>query len=357
MGAHRFVLYLSVTVILLAACERDVEPASLETEGRTETLSTPEERAPTQQGEAAAEPRPTPKERAGQEEGEEAAERLAWVAVEDGDLLALVDLDAGTVVEEHAAPGGPHNIVVTDDGTVATALYASNEVLILRDGQTEAVELGGSPHDVKATDGLFVVANEVAERIDLVSTDGEHLTSIPLTAQPHDAGITPDGSRAWVTMNETDQLAVVDLEAGEVVEYVATGQSPHNLLFAPDGETFWVTDWSGEVLAFTATGEFIESFPVGEEAHHLAFTPDGSEVWVTDHHTRQIYVFDVADRQLVAELPVPGMPHHVNITPDGALAAVADHTNGTVVVYDVDTREQTTTIEVGAGPHGVWVVP
>lgn len=287
----------------------------------------------------------------------EQAEHLAWVAVEDGDAVVLVDLDAGEVVEEHAAPGGPHNIVVADDGTVAAALYASTELLIVDDGEAELVELGGTPHDVKATGDTFVVANEIANRVDIVSHDGEHTDSIDVRAQPHDVGIHPDGREAWVTMNDTDELAVLDLDAGEVVDYVATGQSPHNLLFAPDGETFWVTDWDGPVHAFSADGEPLESFPVGEEAHHLAFTPHGSEVWAIDHATEEAYVFDVEALELLDEVDVPGVPHHVNITSDGALAAVADHTGGAVVVYDAGTREQLRTVDVGPGPHGVWVVP
>jgi YVTN family beta-propeller protein len=218
-------------------------------------------------------------------------------------------------------------------------------------------ELGDTPHDVKATDDVFVVANEIGNRLDIVSLDGEHLTSLSLRAQPHDAAITPDGSTVWVTMNRTDELAVVDIEAAEVVTYVPTGQAPHNILFAPDGETFWVTDWAGPVHAFTADGELLESIPAGHEAHHLAFTPDGAEVWVTDHHTNEVFVIDTETFEILAAIPVPGNPHHLQITGDGELAPVVDHTNGQLVVYDVATREEVATIPVGAGPHGVWNVP
>lgn len=290
-------------------------------------------------------------------EGPEQVTHLAWVAVEDAGALALVDLDEAAVVEEHSAPGGPHNLVVAEDGTVAAALYGATQLLILRDDDATFVELGDTPHDVKATDGLFVVANELGRRVDLVSHGGEHLTSVPVAAQPHDTAIVPDEPVAWVTMNGTDQLAVINLDTAEVTNYLPTGQSPHNILFAPDGQTLWLTDWQGLVHALTADGELLESFTVGEQAHHLAFTPDSSEVWVTDHHTQTIYIFDVEALELVDEVAVPGRPHHLNITPDGELAAVADHTNGTLVVYDVGTRQQVQAIEVGPGPHGVWTVP
>jgi DNA-binding beta-propeller fold protein YncE len=38
-----------------------------------------------------------------------------------------------------------------------------------------------------------------------------------------------------VTLNGTDELAVVDLRARRLVRYVETGQRPHDILFAPDG--------------------------------------------------------------------------------------------------------------------------
>jgi DNA-binding beta-propeller fold protein YncE len=329
-------------LLVLAGCPADEEEQARPEETPPETPSTPE---------GAPEPDPDP-EREG-----EAAERLAWVGVEAGEQFVLVDLDSAEVIERHVTPGGPHNVTVSEDGVAAGALYQGTELAIAAGEDIRFVELGDSPHDVKSTDGLFVVANEVGERLDLVSHDGEHLASIGIDGQPHDTAVSPDGATAWVTINQTDELAVVDLEAGQVVRRVPTGQSPHNVLFAPDGETLWVTDWRGAVHAFDAEGGLIATLPVGEEAHHLAFPPEGGEVWVTDHHTREVIVIDTEAHEVIERIAVPGSPHHVHMTSDGELAAVADHTNGTLVVFEVGTREEVATIEVGPGPHGVWTVP
>lgn len=282
--------------------------------------------------------------------------RGVWVAVEDAGMLALVDLDRRVVVEQRRTGDGPHNLTVAPDGTVAVALYGSTKVAVLRAGEVAAVELGGRPHDVKPGDGRFVIANEAARRVEIVATDGRIGARIDLRAEPHDLDLTPDGRRAWVTLNGTDELALVDLDAAVVVRYVPTGQGPHDIRIAPDGG-IWITDWDGPLHALTADGELLETIPLGIEAHHLAFAPDGSELWVVDHATRKAYVVDAASRKVVAELPLPGAPHHVAITPDGVLAAVADHTNGSVVVFDVARREHLATVAVGPGPHGVWALP
>jgi DNA-binding beta-propeller fold protein YncE len=199
------------------------------------------------------------------------------------------------------------------------------------------------------------VANEDGRRIDLVE-NGTRAGSIPLKAEPHDLAIAPGGTRAWVTLNGTGELAIVDLRARRLVRYFGTGQRPHDILFAPDGRV-WVTDWSGPVHVFDRRGRLHGRISLARESHHLAFTPDGSEAWITDHAAKRIFIVDARRLERVGSLRVRGAPHHVAITPNGTLAAVADHENGTLVVYDVRRRAVVRTVRVGAGPHGVWAVP
>ncbi len=279
---------------------------------------------------------------------------LMWVGVEDADEVALVDVARGKVLARHDTPGGPHNVTVASDGTAAAALYASDRLALVRRGKIRLVDLGGRPHDVKAAGELFVVANEAGRRIDLVRA-GRRAGSVPLKAEPHDLAVAPGGDRAWVTLNGTDELAVVDLRARTVVRYVATRQRPHDILFAPDGR-LWVTDWNGPVHVLNRHGKLLGRVALGEESHHLAFTPNGRQAWITDHAANRVFVVDARRLNLLAALPVSGGPHHVAITSDGALAAVADHDNGTLVIYDVRRRSRSGTIDVGAGPHGVWAV-
>jgi YVTN family beta-propeller protein len=342
-------IFAAVLSLLLGACSQPdpdaeqppedvVDPDVIPT---PEAPDDPEDVAPTPIPDTTPEPDPS---------------REVWVAVEAAGRLVRIDLDANEIVEVHETPGGPHNLVVAADGTVAAALYASTQLAIVRDGQLTFVELGGEPHDPKAIEDRFVVANEAGRRVDLVRRDGTHLASIDLRHQPHDLAITPDGRRAWVTLNRTDELALIDLDTPAVVDYVPTGQRPHDILVGPDGR-IWVTDWGGGLHVFMPDGQLETSLELGAESHHLAFTPDGQGLWVTDHGTNDVFVVDAATAEIVDVLDVPGSPHHITITADGRLAAVADHTNGTVVIYDVASRQQVGVSPVGAGPHGVWAVP
>ena len=278
-----------------------------------------------------------------------------WVAVEEAGALVKVDVRTGDVLRRVRTGGGPHNITVAPDGTVAAALYASDAIAIVRNGHLKRIQLGGRPHDVKVAGNLFVVTNEGAARLDLVSLSGQRRGQIPLVANPHDVAIEPGGRRAWTTLDGNDRLAIVNL-VKRTVRYIPTGRSPHDLLFSPAGRLY-VTDWNGAVHVFDPNGNLIATRPLGEEAHHLAFIPDGRQVWITDHGLHRVFVLRTGTLRIIDRISLAGAPHHVTISPGGRLAVVANHTGGSLLVFSTETRRRVRTIRVGAGPHGVWAVP
>jgi DNA-binding beta-propeller fold protein YncE len=210
---------------------------------------------------------------------------------------------------------------------------------------------------VKIARNMVVVANQATERVQLVKLDGTLIRRVLLKADPHDLAIDPRQRHAWVTLEGSDDLAVVDLlDRNARVRYVDTDGSPHDILFAPDGR-LWVTDWNGKLHVFQGRrGRLVESIPLGVEAHHLDFTPDGRFGWVTDHAARAIFVLRVRTVRVVERIDFAGEPHHVTVLPGGRRVVVADHAGGRLVVYDAETRERVQAISVGSEPHGVWAV-
>lgn len=282
--------------------------------------------------------------------------RCVWVALEGARQIVKVDIDERKVLRRRTVSGAPHNLTIAPSGrTVATTLWSDGGVVIRRRGELMNRALVGAPHDVKIAGGRTVVANQTEARLDVLRDAGRSRRAIRLKADPHDLALRRRGRQAWVTLEGSDDLAVVGIRGGNV-RYVSTGKAPHDILFAPDGK-LWVTDWAGAIHVFSRQGRLLKSIPVGVEAHHLDFTPDGRQVWITDHAAHRIFVVRTRNYSIRKRFRVDGAPHHIAITADGDRAVAADHDNGTVLVYNVNELRRMTTIEVGARPHGIWAMP
>jgi DNA-binding beta-propeller fold protein YncE len=291
-------------------------------------------------------PEPSPNPRA--------EDHIVWVAVEDERRVVAVDVRARKLIRRFPVSGGPHNITVARDGTVAVSLPDVGRIALIRGGRLREVDLGGSPHDVKPWGAFVVVANEGASLIQVVSTRGRIVRAIPLRAEPHDLAPSDRDTTVWASLNGRDELAAVEPGGGSEPRYVATGESPHDLLFGPNRGGLWVTDWDGDVHVFSARGRLLQTLRLGREAHHLAFRPDGSQVWITDHDARRVFVVDTEDRRLLDSFALKGAPHHVAMTSGGTRAVVADHERGSVLIFDAERLRRVGRIPVGAGPHGIW---
>jgi YVTN family beta-propeller protein len=284
-------------------------------------------------------------------DGTQANDRASvWVANEEGRTLTRVDVVTGAVLETHSTAGRPHNLAVSRSGTAAATLPSEGALFLLdATANVQVVALGGQPHDVKSVGSRFIVANEGTRRLQILEGDRRQVGEVPLPAPPHDHAVSEDGRTAWVSLDGTDQLAVVDLETPALDRVVPTGGSPHDLLVSDAGE-LWVTNWDGPLRVYSAEGQPRGRVDLGSESHHLAFSPDGSQVWVTDNSARRVFVVDTATRWVIDSMETPGAPHHVAIV--AGRGVVADST-GAVVIFDAQTRRQSALVPTGAGPHGV----
>ena len=284
------------------------------------------------------------------------------VANRSGGSISFIDLTAG--VEIARVPIGPiipHEVAVSPDGTQAlTGEYG--------------------PED---DHGRHIVL------IDVASATVEARIDLGPNSRPHTPLFLPDGRHAVATMQDSDQLALVDLETRSVVRtYPTGGRDGHMVRLSPDGSRAYVTSRGAEgTLSVIFLDE--ERDPVvietGLGAEGMDVTADGSEIWVANRREETISVidaeslevvatldsrqfsgriamgpngyaivpngggrqapvprfvslWDVASRTLVAEVPLSGEPYEGNfgaLIHDGT-AFVADPGEGLIQIYDLD---------------------
>ncbi len=216
------------------------------------------------------------------------------VANRAGGSVSLIDLE--TRLEVARLPVGPiipHEVAVSPDGRLAmTGEYGPND----------------SP-------GRHVIL------IDILNARIMGRIDLGPDSRPHTALFHPDGQRGLATMQDSDEIAVIDLNRMEVVRtYPTGGREGHMLRLSPDGSRAYVTSRGAEG---TLSVIFLEEdrppvvIRTGPGAEGIAVSPDGSEVWVANRQEETISVIDTGSLQVVATVDSRPFAGRVEIGPGG----------------------------------------
>jgi DNA-binding beta-propeller fold protein YncE len=306
------------------------------------------------------------------------------VANRTGGSISFIDLAAGVeIARVPIGPVIPHEVAVSPDGRLALTSEYGPE-----DNHGRHIVL------------IDVASASVVARVDLGPG-----------SRPHTPLFLPDGRHAVATMQESDRLALVDLEARRVVRtYPTGGREGHMVRLSPDGSRAYVTSRGAEgTLSVIFLNE--ERRPVvietGAGAEGIDVSADGSEIWVANRQEetisviaadslevvatlssrpfsgriemgpdgfaivpngggqaapvpRHVRLWDVASRRLIAEVPLPGEPFEGNfgaLIHDG-MAFVSDPGEGIIQMFDLDgLGNRTVLLENHESPDGMAWTP
>ena len=170
----------------------------------------------------------------------------AYVALEDGESLAVVNLEMSQLFGMVATDLQPANVVLSPDGRYAYIVHwGSNTLQVVNTATRQTV------------DTMLVEAG---------------------AAGWHDLALSPDGRYAYlVGRYYSNSVAVVDLAARELVTTIASGDQPSDIVVSPDGTTAYVTNETGnsvsmlDLVSLTKSDEIaVGSAPLG-----IALSPSG----------------------------------------------------------------------------------
>lgn len=256
---------------------------------------------------------------------------LSWAAPAAADTLivanksdatvSLIDLDSGRVAATLPTGVGPHEVAVSPDGRLAAV-----------------ADYGTGPAPGSTLTVIDVPGARVVKTIDL----GDY-------RRPHGlAWFAPD--RLLVTAEAQQALLEVDPESGAVRRAIATGQEvSHMVAVAPDASRAFVANiGSGTVTAIDLeAGEKLADVATGEGAEGVAVGADGKRVWVTNRAADTVSAVDAASLEVVATVEPGSFPIRAEVTPDGRWVLVSNARSGTITVIDAATAEVARTLELG----------
>ena len=261
----------------------------------------------------------------------------------DGTLLvtdrssgSIAFIDLATRAEVARVPVGeiiPHEVAVSPDGSMAlTSEYGPND-----------------------QPGQHVILMDVATASTVARID------LGPDSRPHTALFLPDGSHAVATMQDSDQLALIDLEAQSVIRTYATGgREGHMVRLSPDGSRAYVSSRLGDgTLSVIFLNE--DRAPVvietGPGAEGIDVSPDGSEIWVANRQVETMSVIDAESLEIVETLDSRRYTGRIEMGPDGfAISPNGGGGGGPVPQYlrlwDVESRSLLTEVSLNDEPRG-----
>ncbi|XHS76965.1 YncE family protein [Burkholderiaceae bacterium UC74_6] len=280
--------------------------------------------------------------------------------------LTLIDPLTHKVVGMQPTGKEPHHLMVTPDGrSLIVADSISNDLMFL-DPHTGAVQrriegiedpyqLGFSP-DHK----WFVTAGLRLDRVDVYRYDGQQMVlarRIPLAKTPSHINFDSSSRFAFVTLQETGEVAAIDLATQTVQWKLKVGDTPAGLWMTP-GDRYLLIGMTGEddvAVVDWHRREVVKRIRTGRGAHNFRDLDDGHHVAVTNRVESTISILDYD--QLVKVADITGLrpgPDDMQLSADHRYLWVTFRFARHVGIIDMNSRKLVDTIAVGRSPHGLF---
>ena len=280
--------------------------------------------------------------------------------------LTLVDPATRHVVGTEPTGKEPHHLMITPDGqSLIVADSVSNDLMFVDphtgkvqrrvEGIEDPYQLGFSP-DHK----WFVTAGLRLDRVDIYHYDGRDMTlakRIPLAKTPSHITFASDNRTAFVTLQDTGEVAAIDLPTQTVLWKLKVGNTPAGLWMTP-GDKYLLVGMTGEddvaVVDWHAR-QLVKKIPTGRGAHNFRNLDDGKHVAVSNRVDSTISILDYTTLTKVADITglLPG-PDDMELSADKRYLWVTFRFAKHIGIIDLSNRKLIDTIAVGRSPHGIF---
>jgi len=243
----------------------------------------------------------------------------AFVANEESQAIAAVDLEALAVARHIPLNGSPSSVISTAKRPFVYALTPAN----------------GTVHEIEVDRLSFNRRLAVA--------------SSALTIQ-----VAPDDSALYVLAREPQSLIRVALDTFKLEWRMPLPRDPLDFALTADGKTAAVSFTSGVRLVDLASRKLAAAAGEGEFGA-VRFLPDSRTLIAADRGERRLSLYDVPSARLITHLPLAVRPDHLYLTGgegpgSNQLFITGEGMDAVVVVYPYHTPEVAETVLAGHAP-------
>jgi DNA-binding beta-propeller fold protein YncE len=281
--------------------------------------------------------------------------------------LNLIDEATRKVVATEAAGKEPHHLMITPDGKTLIVANSVSDNLMFLDPASGHVK--GSLQDIEdpyqlgfSPDGHWFVTNGLRlDRVDIYRYDGQTFTlakRVPLGKMPSHMTFAMDNRTVFVTLQESGEVAAIDLPTQTVKWKLHVGEDPAGLWMTP-GDRYLLIGMTGEddvAVVDWRNPRLVKKIHTGRGAHNFRSLDDGQHVAVTNRVDSTISILDYAALTNVGDITglMPG-PDDMELSGDKRFLWVTFRFSRHVGVIDLTTRKLVDAIAVGRSPHGLFM--
>lgn len=218
-----------------------------------------------------------------------------------------------------------------------------------------------------AVTGTLVVVNKGANTANIIDIEsGEILATLPTGNGPHEVVLSSDGNRAVVTdyggRAGGNTLTIIDVPELAVERKVVLGRHtrPHGIAFLPGDELVAVTseDSRHVVLVRVTDGEIVAAIPTDQGGSHmLAAVASGELIYTSNIRDNSVSELLVAEANHARTFAVPEQPEAIGVTPDGGEVWVGSNARGTVSVIDTSSGQVEEAVGEFSWPYRILFTP
>ncbi|WP_438397108.1 cytochrome D1 domain-containing protein [Caballeronia sp. DA-9] len=280
--------------------------------------------------------------------------------------VSFIDMASQKVTDTLPVGKEPHHLMASPDNKSLIVANSISNSLVLLDPRTGKVQRWiegiedpyqlGFSYDKK----WFVTAGLRLNRVDIYHYDGSNFAiakRVPLADTPSHLAFTKDNKTVFVTLQESDELAALDLDTQTVKWKMKVGKAPAGLFFTPDDKYLLVGMTGADYVAVVdwRTQKVINTIHTDRGAHNFRSMADGRRVLVTNRVGSTISVVDLQSLTVLNTITglLPG-PDDMELTPDKRYLWVTFRFTRFVGVIDLQTMKLVNTIHVGKSPHGIY---
>lgn len=263
----------------------------------------------------------------------------------------------------------PHHLYMTPDEKSVIVANAQADSLTFIDPRTAEIQrtVRGiiDPYHLRFSPDMkwFVVAGNRLNHVDIYRWDGKDpqlAKRIPTGKTPSHLWIDSRSTRAYVSMQDSDELVAIDLATQSVLWRTKTGPMPADVFGTPDDRQLLVGMTGGDsVEVYDISGKeprLTRKIKTGEGAHAFRGAGDGKSVFVSNRVANTISRINLQTLEVADTYPAPGGPDCMELMAGGKLLLVTSRWARRLTVIDTETRKVVRQVPVGKSPHGVWTI-